>query len=482
MKRFLLAAVLPVVVVGVLASSVSRAGDDGKVSATTAVNNEAKPTYELRSRRAPGALDRVEVLLEVGGNVRIADVHATTDKPSLEKISTVAKFAYDEKTLAVAEQPGSLRSIRHYDQGEAVIKVGDTGLKPELRKSRRLIGVDVSGAKIAMFSPEGPLTGDELQLIDFPGNSLIVDRLLPDHPVAIGDSWKQPESVVAALCGLEVVAQSDVRSMLKDVIDGSARIEMSGRVTGKNTGRSVTIVLKAKQRFDLKTARVTWLGLLLKEDSSTGPIKTGLDVAGKLQLRISPLADSASLSDAALKGLSLRSTPELEQLVYVAPDGGWDVRHDRRWWVMHPADKSRAEFRLVDQGEPLADCSIATMAKTDASKAMTLAEFQDDVRQGLGKDFGQFVHATQKASTSDYRVYSVAVHGVQNEVPIRWLYYRIADKLGRQAVLVFTLKEADEDRFDRIGEHLVDGFRFVDATAAKDAKEPAKPDRAGQGD
>jgi hypothetical protein len=354
--------------------------------------------------------------------------------------------------------------------------VGDAGLKPQLRDQRRLIAVELSDSKITMFSPQGRLSDDELQLIDFPGNSLMVDRLLPDHPLAVGDRWKHSEKAIAALCGLDVVVQSDVQSVLKEVADGLARMEMSGRITGKNTGRSVSIEVKAKYHFNLKTARVTWLGLLLKEDSSTGPIKTGLDVAGKLRMTISPLAESAQLSDAAIREVSLECTPELEQLVYASQEGGWEVSHDRRWWVMQSGRQQRAEFRLIDQGEPLADCCIASLAKTDPDKDITLADFQEDVRRGLGKDFGQFVRASQKANSSDYRVYCVVVHGTQAEVPIQWVYTRIADKFGHQVVLVFTLKQADEPRFGQLGEQLVNGLRFVDA------KDAAKPETAGRGD
>jgi hypothetical protein len=461
MKRFVFAAVLSAVAIG-LGASISKADDAPSVKGNPPVKSQSAATYTLRSRRAAGALDRVEIVLEVGGNARTSDVHAAADKPRLEKISNVAKFAYDEKTLTLADKTALLRSIRHYDQASAVLKIGDSGMKPELRETRRLIGVAMGESTITVFSPQGALTEDEHELLDFQGNSLMVDRLLPEVPVAIGDRWKHSEHVIAALCGLDMVAQCDVESVLKDVVDGSARIEISGRVTGKNTGRSVTIDLKAKHRFDLKTGRSTWLGLLLNENSSTGPVKMGLDVSGKMQMRISPLEKSPALEVEAIKNLPLSPTPELEQVVFDAPEGGWEISHDRRWWVMHSTKKTRAELRLVDQGEPLADCSIIMQAKSDTAKDLTLEEFQDEVRQGLGKNFKQLVRASQQANAADYRVYCVAVHGVEAELPIRWFYYRVSDKLGHQAVIVFTLKEANEERFATSGEDLVAGFRFVD--------------------
>jgi len=129
----------------------------------------APPTCSLRSRRAEGSLDRVEVALEVGGDLRMAaDRQSTDEKNASIPMRAVAGLAYDERTLqGGSSQPP--RSVRYYDRAKATIKVGEGGAQPELREERRLVGVQVDGPKTTLFSPRGPFNREELDLIDIVG-------------------------------------------------------------------------------------------------------------------------------------------------------------------------------------------------------------------------------------------------------------------------------------------------------------------------
>ena len=229
----------------------------GADKASTAADG-AKPTYLLQSGRKPGVIDRVELLLEVGGDVK----ELVDGKVQPMKMSVVCNLKYDEKTREIPTHPGGVwRSVRYYDDVSAVIKVEETGLKPELRPRRRLIGVEVGTPKVTLFSPHGDLSRDELDLIDILGNSLLLDRLLPDKPAAVGDSWKLPEKLLVALLGLDAIAKTDVQCVLGDVTDAAASMQISGRVEGALGGVSTEIELKAKYRFNRKTMRIDWLAL-----------------------------------------------------------------------------------------------------------------------------------------------------------------------------------------------------------------------------
>ena len=85
-----------------------------------------------------------------------------------------------------ARGPG-IRSA-NYRRADAAIRIDKDGVKPTLTSNRCLVGVKVEGSTVTMFSPEGPLSRDELDLIDLQGNSLLLDRLLPLERVAIGDT------------------------------------------------------------------------------------------------------------------------------------------------------------------------------------------------------------------------------------------------------------------------------------------------------
>jgi len=419
-------------------------------------------SHSFVSCRAAGAIDRVESALEVGGDLKILE----DSKVKPFKMSVLANLTYDERALEVPKgSRGTLRSIRHYEKAAATLQVGDEGSKPTLRDERRLIGAAVEGATVTLFSPHGPLTRDELDLIDLLGNSLLMDLLLPQQPVKVGDTWKYDNELMAALLGLDAVSESDVASALLTVDDARARFEMNGKVSGAIGGVSTEIELKAKYHFDRKANRVSWFGLLIKENRSIGHVGPGLDVVARLQMKIAPNQAAPRLADAALAGLSLKPTPELSLLQYESPGGGWQFLQERDWYVTSD-EASLAVLRLVQRGEFLAQCKVSSLPTATPGKEVTLAAFQEDIKRGLGKSFKQFVEAGQTSNELDYRLYRVIVDGEASELPIRWIYYYVGDKFGRQVVFAFTVEGRLLDTFDEADQRLLGTLRLADPKVA----------------
>jgi len=436
-----------------LASAAANAADD-------------KHTYSLASKRPPGAIDRVETMFEVGGSLDVgeATTGAAKKNPPV-KMDAKAALTYAEKELSPAS-PGDLptRAVRYYDKADATIRVGEGTFQPALRPQRQLIAVDAGGAKTLLFGVHGPLTREELDLVDLPGNSFLLDRLLPSKAVAVGDTWKHSDKLLAALCGVDSISESDAQSVLQGVADEVAQIEMAGYVSGTVNGRSTRIQLKAKYRFDLKAERITWFALLVKENRESGPIGPGLDVVARLQLKISPQAACEQLDEKALKGLSLEPTAALAQLAYESPEGGWRVEHDRRWTLISEK-KDLTVLRMADEGKYVAQCSVSAMT-TGGGKPLALAEFQEEVRQALGKNFRQFVRAGQSMNEAEYQVYRVEVQGEVSGVPMQWIYYRLADKHGRSMVVLFTVESNMGGRFHENDRELVRAIRFAEPKVA----------------
>ena len=94
------------------------------------------------------------------------------------------------------------------------------------------------------------------------------------------------------------------------------------------------------------------------------------------------------------------------------------------------------------------------------------------MRQALGKSFGEFVEASESVDPAKYRVLRVVVHGVAHnksaDVPIRWIYYHLADQQGHQAALTFIVQQEYLERFADADKPIVESLRFV---------EPAKKDK-----
>ncbi len=437
------------------------------VIALSALVSAEKPTYLLHNGRTPGQTDRVTVLVEVGGDI----TEVSDGKVRGEKMSVVCNLDYDEKTLeTTADASGGSRSVRYYNEATAVVKVGQDQFKPALRPGRRMIGVNIDSQAMTLFSPSGTLTRDELELLDVLGNSLLLDRLLPEEPVAVGQRWKHSEKLMAMLLGLDEVGTTDVHSVLGSVTAADARIEMSGRVEGAIHGVSTKIELKAKYRFDRKRRRIDWLGLLVQEQRNSSPVTDGVDAVARVQVQILPKKGPTELTDANLKDLSLRPNAELRQLTYESAGGDWQFAYDRCWNVYRD-QRDLVVLRMLDRGELIAQCNVSPLRTDTSGKQIALAEFQEDVRKALGESFQEYVEASQRRSDADYRIYRVSVRGKVSELPIQWNYYLVVDEMGHQVVFAFTVESGVVDRLHEADQRLVNSLRFVEVQMAMNAEQ-----------
>ena len=428
--------------------------------------------YTFRAGRTPAEVDFVEAALEVDGDLKMVE-DGEVDRM---KMSVAANFAYHEKSLQVPNAAdGATRSVRYYSKAAGVIKSGEHEYTPGLRDQRRLIGAAVDGPKVTLFSPRGPLTAEELELIDVLANSLLLDRLLPKQAVAVGRRWEHSDELIAALLGLDTITAGDVQSVLTGVADGKARFEMSGRVTATEDGVTTEVELKGKYHFDLKSKRITWFGLLVREDRSAGHVDAGFDVVARLQMRITPGSQSPHLTRAALADVSLEPTAELTRLGYESAGGGWRFSHDRRWFVITEENK-QAVLRFVDRGDKLAQCNVAALPNAADATQLTLEEFQDDVARALGENSKGLVQAGQRHNEADYRVFRVVAEGEISSVPMQWIHYLVIDEHGRRVVLAFVLEKEMLGRFEGADEKLVGTLRLVEPKIASKPDNDPQPD------
>ena len=262
-----------------------------------------------------------------------------------------------------ATPEGLARSVRYYERADAVIKAGDEGNKPALRQERRLVGVELDACKATLFSPRGTLTSDELDLINqVPGNTLLLDQVLPGRPVAVGQKWKLADKLLAALVVVDEVRRSNVECRLTQVTPTLARMELSGNVSGMVNGVAAEIELKAKCRFDRRSNRIDWFAMLISDKRELSPVEDGVDSVTRAEIKITGEEEASSLSETALKNLPLKPTPELCLLLYQPPKSEWQLTHDRSWFLVE-SQRDLAVMRMIVQGTDALQCNISPRPK-----------------------------------------------------------------------------------------------------------------------
>jgi hypothetical protein len=462
---------------------------------------DAKPTFRFRSERKAGQTDQVSVVLEFGGNF----LEGSDGKRASTAISGTDRLAYYERTVETGA--GRATAVRYYEKAESGITIKDHSRQQSLAGARRFVGVSVDLPTVTLFSLKQPLTRDELEVIDILGNTLLLDRLLPEGAVAVGERWKPADDVMAALLGLDGATHCDVQCMLKEVTSQVARFELAGTVEGPVCDTSARIELRGRYRLDRRTGRIDWFALVTNEHRAVSDVAEGFDIATRLQTVITPLRPSSELTDENLKGLNLEPTPELCKLIYQSPQGHWQIDYDRRWYPTGETTKS-ATLKLIDRQSLGAQCNIFSLPRREPDKRLSLKEFQTDVKKVLAEDFSEFVDANESADKIGRRVLRVAVRGVVHgkptpppkaesetakatdgtpdgkpaetaedshlptgksptpagkppaDIPIRWIYYHISDVQGRQVAITFTIEQQLVERFADADKAIVEALRF----------------------
>lgn len=443
----------------------------------------------LQSSRKVGSADVVEISLEASGDVVQTTFDGQTERAPME---VVAGFKYEERYERYSPV-GPVRSIRQYEQAGMKRKFGASVARPLLDASRKFIVSDFDGKKTTLYSPVGAMKSEQYSLLsELPFNTVLLDRLLPNKTVKLGEDWRVPNDVLAALLGVEAIESNTLRLTLTSIVDDFAEVELylqgdpdaQGNPTPStlvcaSEGASVAIDLEGRFQFDLKARRLTWFGVRVDERRSESVAAPGLEWSATLQINVAPLDAPQKLTDAVVADLRGPIEPELLRLYYNAQKGFWRFQHSRDWKMTQDGETS-ASLCYVVGGEAIAQCNIAANGKIDLESKPSIDAYKAEIKKGLGDRFGAFVQDDVYAGPSGDSIYYVVVDGSYEEIPFRWVYYLVTDEAGNQATLMFEIRADMLDNYDDSGREIVETFRIVPRVdpAAKAAAEKAAREAA----
>ena len=425
----------------------------------------ASGRYNIARQRRT-ALRTVSIQISVNGHLRTGLSETQQELP----LRVEGQLQYVEQ-LRPASNNRAI-AIRHYQTAEAEIEIARQQTQSSLSADHRQIICQSNETGDELFSAHGPLTRDELDLIDIPGNSAQWWRLLPTQAVKLGDSWFLSRLAVRALLRLEAISKWAVRCKLRKVAGHVLTIAIEGTAEGAAGGAASLVRIDGNYQVDLTRQQVQQLDLRIWEDRQMGHAQPGFKIEAQVRAAAKPLADSAADVEAvkqhpikALDGLE----DELLLLSFRTSQGGFQLLHDRRWRVLTDTPEVSI-LRCVQRGQLVAQANISRLTDRGDKPIWSAAQFEKKIRTSLGDKFTRILDSAQRQDDRGYRVLRVRAAGATEDVKLIWTYWYLADRDGGQVTLVVTHEQKHAAMLAETEQALADSLRIS-------AQSPATPPR-----
>lgn len=283
----------------------------------------------------PGLQYLVNCRVEVSGNLSLPPEKGQT-APKALAVTGVSNLDYFERILAGGGDKPVTRTGRLYRKVEFQRKVGDQAQQATLRPEvRRLIVLRHNQVEVP-FSPDGPMTWNELDLVRTDVFTPALTGLLSGGPAKVGDSWKATEAAINEITDLEKLDEGVVACKFEQVavLGGrkQARVSFAGAVRGIGEDGPTRHNLDGYLYFDIESRFITYVSmrgtqLLLDKDGKTVGRIEGTFVLTRRQ------ESCKELTNESLQGLKLEPNEDNTQLLLDNPDLGVKLMHPRRWRV-----------------------------------------------------------------------------------------------------------------------------------------------------
>jgi hypothetical protein len=420
----------------------------------------------LRESAQPAQSSHVLIEMSAEGQYRpTAPAGSPAPKPLDLKVET--RFEFDERVLKLARDGQVERVVRHVLQAASAINGQIRPSASSLRPEVALLIASKRDGDVITYSPGGPLTGSELELVQAPGDPLTLSGLLPDRAVAVGDTWPIGNATARALSDYDAIASNTLNGRLEALDADSARVRLTGEIRGAARGGEGTITCDGTFTFNRRANRIDKFTLKRAEVRRAGPVEAGLDLKGTLKVERRSAELPPELSDPALTGIPTDDDVQRTLVTYSPPTESYSLLHDRDWHLFWD-DARRSIFKRLDHGEVVAQCNLAVGPNAGKGKHQDPAQFRDDVKRALGNRFVQFLGEGEvEGAPGGWYRYKVGVQGREGDVGVVWYYYLVASPEGEQLLVTFTLGEAQVKQFGDQDLQLIGSLEWKPAAPPK---------------
>jgi hypothetical protein len=284
---------------------------------------QAQEAVRLEERLEAGSSYHVSCRVQIAGSLKLSD-------KSIDVVGT-SVIEYDERVLAMTGAGEVDRTLRLYSTIDFDRKVGAEPQKTTIRPAvRRMVILRQNNVEVP-FSPDGPMTWGEIDLVRTDVFTPALTTLLPKNAVRVGDTWKSGEPAVRELTDLEKITGGELTCRLDKLDDAggqsTAKITFTGVISGIGENGPTRHDLDGFLYFDRNARRIGYVSLKGNE--------TLVDAKGEPQGKVVGtfvLTRESRPVPAAITG-NVDSTPSDANTQMLFEDDATGLRflHSRRW-------------------------------------------------------------------------------------------------------------------------------------------------------
>jgi hypothetical protein len=383
---------------------------------------DAQDAVRLIELFPPDYQYRVSCRVAIDGTLKLPP--AKDQQGQTLKITGKSAIDYHERVLNAANGKVE-KTVRKVQQMEFTRNVGGQDQESRLRGEVSLLVIQRLQNLEVPFSPQGPLTLGEIELVRTDVFTPALIGLLPKAPVRPGETWVADIDAVKELTDLETIDKGRLSCRYEGLEAGNqrmARVSFQGAIRGVGEDGPAEHQLDGYYLFDLQTHNIGYVSLEGKHlplDKSGAPQG---EIKGTFVLTRDPGSKNADLDNAALARWNLTPNDDNTQLLF----DGAAVRflYPRHWRVDEANDR---QIRLAErQGSDL----LITL--DPVARLPEMPAFYKEVLNGLQGQKAQLVNVT-KPRLLQAKPYPIEHFGVEARFgaqPAAFDYYIIRQNRG----------------------------------------------------
>jgi hypothetical protein len=412
---------------------------------------------------------KIEEPVHVGSQVK-TKIHLVlrgtiqVDKKELN-VAGQALLVYPERVLAVDKEGVPSEVARFYEDARAKFVMGQTEDPRQIRSDMRLALGRSTDKGLELWSPSGPYTSDEVELIQDILDTTQLPAFLPKKEVKKGDKWEPPHSAQARACDLEEFVTSTIECTLKDLTEEQATIGVSGKIHGLSFGSEVKSNIEATLIFDRDENLITKIEWKQIDSRAPSPVSPAGAYEATIKIERSA-CDIPQLAESAIGNLMTK--PDEGELLLSFEDPGKRFRflHDRRWHVTL-MEKDRAIFRRLVGRDMVAQLNVSVIAENKNIADLTAEQLQAMIIEAGDIKIDEVVRSEDLQTDGPFTVRVVRAKGTKGNVELVQRHYVARDTTGRQLLFSF-LTEPDHEKDLGDGDlAVVQSLDFAGSTASK---------------